>query len=555
MPRRRSLSEKPVGTGERATPPAGLRRLLRPGTPFAAPRRLDDASAAASPARHDARRTWTKPILDGFLGQAPSLRTLLLTGLVALDVLVIGGITATVWAHERSAAHRRLHEDLRLRADTFAGLLEIDADGPEFELPARALPEYAERGSGGYAEIVQVEGAYRVRSPSLGPEHLAPRGPWEDGAYRYDALAPGPDGIPCEMVTHSFRARVEHEPEDGEEGGAATDAERRFQVMVAADARPRDAALAELRTFLALVAGGALVVTVAGGLLVARVVLRPIRRMTEEAARLTPDEPQRRLPPEAVVGELASLAETLNGALERLDAALARERRFASDASHELRTPLSVLLGNVELLLRRARTPDEYRAGLERQLRIAQRMRGLTENLLALARAESGRCDTAPVAFGDVVHVVTDELAPLAEDAGVALDAACEDVVVRGDGAALAALVQNLVANAVKYAPRGSTVRVRLARTGGDAVLSVADDGPGIAPEHVPHLFERFYRVSGGNDAREGAGIGLAIVDWIVRAHGGRIDVTTAPGRGTTFTVRLPAEPRAAPEPALTADA
>src|SRR6185503_14930669 len=134
-----------------------------------------------------------------------------------------------------------------------------------------------------------------------------------------------------------------------------------------------------------------LAATVAGGLLVARRVLAPIRRMTEEAAELTPEETSRRLRPDTVVPELASLGATLNSALDRLGDALDRQRRFTSDASHELRTPLAVLRGNAELLLRRERSPEEYREGLARQARIAARMTEITENLLALARADDGR--------------------------------------------------------------------------------------------------------------------------------------------------------------------
>jgi heavy metal sensor kinase len=290
----------------------------------------------------------------------------------------------------------------------------------------------------------------------------------------------------------------------------------------------------------------ALAVTVLGGLVVARFVLRPVRRMTEEAARLTPQDTSRRLEPATVVRELGSLSATLNSALDRLGDALDRQRRFTSDASHELRTPLAVLRGNVDLLLRRERTGDEYRAGLERQRRIAQRMTEITENLLALARADDGRAQLhrTRVPMAELARGVCDEFEPIAVEDGVSLRCEADArVEVDGDPMYLGGLVQNLVSNAVKFTPAGGEVTVGLARDDGHAVLDVADRGPGIPPEARARIFERFFRVQDGRGRNEGAGLGLAIVDWIVRAHGGAIQVLDRDGGGTVLRVRLPLAP------------
>ena len=482
--------------------------------------------------------------------RAPSLRTTLVAGLVLVNLAVIGGIVAVVYARARREAHAALHADLRLRAQTLAGLLELEPDGIEFDLSPKVLPEYVTPGSGAYAVIYDADGIAvpACRSPSLSGKDLPRAAPWTDGGTAFAELPEGPDGFPCAAVTHSFLVRVE---KAGSSAWQPPPAERlRHQIVVAADSRPRDAGLAALLTTLLGTGAAALGATVLGGLLVARWVLAPVARMTEEAAALTPEDTSKRLRPETVSRELASLSSTLNSALDRLGDALDRQRRFTSDASHELRTPLAVLRGNAELLLRRDRTAQEYRDGLERQRRIAVRMTEITENLLALARADGGRAQIrrTRVDLPRLARSVCDEFAGLAGEDGVSLEcAAGEDVAVDGDPTYLAGLVQNLVSNALKFTPRGGSVHVAIARENGHAVLDVADTGPGIPEADRARVFQRFFRVHEGRDRHEGAGLGLAIVEWIVREHAGRIDVLDREGGGALFRVRLPLGSAATP--------
>ncbi len=473
----------------------------------------------------------------------PSLRTIVLAGLAVLNVAVVGGIVETVYTRARREAHAALRGDLRFRAATFAGIPEIGRKGLEFEASPRTMPEYDTPGSGAYVVIVDPAGKAVVRSPSVGKQPLEPSGAWTAGAFVFDEREQGPDGIPVAVVTHSFVVASERPSAKFPDWAPPSEEQRRYRVVVAADTRPRDARLASLLGFLGLVAAGALGLTAIGGWLVARAVLRPIREMTDEAAALTPEDTSRRLRPETVVRELGSLSGTLNSALDRLGDAVDRQRRFTSDASHELRTPLAVLRGNVELLLRRDRSAQEYRDGLERQRRIVTRMTEITENLLVLARADDGRAHVrhAPVAMHELTRGVCDEFESLAREDRVALECvADEPVAIEGDPLYLGELVQNLVSNAVKFTPAGGSVRVGLHRENGHAVLDVADSGPGIAPEDRERIFERFLRLNHGRDRHEGAGLGLAIVQWIVRAHEGRIEVLDRAGGGAVFRVRLP---------------
>jgi len=290
-----------------------------------------------------------------------------------------------------------------------------------------------------------------------------------------------------------------------------------------------------------------LALAVAGGLFLASRALGPIDRITRTAARIGAADLSRRLALPASPDEVGRLAATFDAMLDRLEEAFARQRRFTADASHELRTPLALLTGRAEVALDRPRTPAEYRAVLTGVRDDAARMAQLLGELLTLARAEGGQDLLArePVELADLVADTLAALAPLAEERGVALAAgALTPCAILGDQTRLTQLLINLVDNALNYTPAGGRVTVCLARDADMALLAVTDTGSGIGPEHLPRLFERFYRADTARArGAGGAGLGLAIADWIARAHGGQIAVVSAVGSGATFSVRLPLAP------------
>jgi heavy metal sensor kinase len=243
--------------------------------------------------------------------------------------------------------------------------------------------------------------------------------------------------------------------------------------------------------------------------------------------------------------ELARLARTFNELLDRLEVAHSTQQRFLADASHELRTPLTVLRGEIEVALRRERSGDDYREVLQSAREEIERLSRLTENLLALARADAGEGIAAreQVDLSALAHEVARKLAPLSGLTGVTLAVeATQPVTVTGDSVALERVLTNLVENALRYSPRGENVTVAVARETEAVVLRVRDTGPGIAPEHLPHLFERFYRVDKARSREHGgAGLGLSIVKALIEAHGGTVSVASEVGQGTEFCVRLAA--------------
>lgn len=300
-----------------------------------------------------------------------------------------------------------------------------------------------------------------------------------------------------------------------------------------------------------LVVGGVLA-SVAGvfiGWGVAGGALRPVSTMVEAARRIARSQDFRhRLPTAGSRDELGQLASAFNEMLAELEKAFENQRRFVADASHELRAPLATLQGNLELLDRAANLSEEERRAIWRDIRDEVRRLGrLVSDLLSLARAEAGQgLHLQPV---ELDRVVTDVLRPMRTEMAQhrLVVEHLEPVPVMGDADRLRELLVILLDNAIRYTPAGGEIRVGLRHTPGQEVaLSVADTGIGIAPEDLPHIFERFYRADKARSrATGGTGLGLAIARWIVEAHGGRIEVESQLGRGSRFTVRLPVAPPA----------
>jgi signal transduction histidine kinase len=219
-------------------------------------------------------------------------------------------------------------------------------------------------------------------------------------------------------------------------------------------------------------------------------------------------------------------------------------RRFMADAAHELRTPLTVLRTRAEVTLQREREASEYVAALGAIEREAQRLGGIVEDLLLLARVDAGErpLQRSQVFLDDLVLEVAGGAGVVAERRGVRLEVdRAEETAVQGDPALLRQLISIVLDNAVKFTPSGGQVHVGVAAEEGSPRVVVEDTGPGISAEQLPHIFERFYRGDPARGRSDGAGLGLAIARWIADAHGASIDVESEIGKGTRVAVRFPA--------------
>jgi len=330
-------------------------------------------------------------------------------------------------------------------------------------------------------------------------------------------------------------------------------------VIVGQSAESQQNTVSTLNQVLVFVGAVGVVLAAGTGWLIAGRALEPVGRITRTAEQIADDAHDvtlsKRLTVPDAGDELSQLALTFNAMLDRIEAAFNTQRRFVADASHELRTPLTAMRGNVDVLLRQIRAgreipADDLRDALGDVQHESERMARLISDLLTLARTDAD-------GFGSLVKPETISLDVIAQEAfrtaqilakgqTLTLDVQ-HDVVIEGDGDRIVQVMIILMENAIRHTPAEGTISltVGLAQSmaeGTDyARISVTDSGEGIPAEHLPHLFERFYRVEGARTRSQGGtGLGLAIALSIVRGHHGWIDVASGPGKGTTFTVWLP---------------
>jgi two-component system sensor histidine kinase ResE len=259
----------------------------------------------------------------------------------------------------------------------------------------------------------------------------------------------------------------------------------------------------------------------------------------------TEAHPLKRVSVEGLTGAAREIAESLNARLDAVSGAEKEQQQFIADVSHELRTPLTVLRGSIEVALEEERAPEEYRETLGNALLEVRHLSRLSQNLLFLVRGESGRI-TLSFANLDLRRLLSDlvrDLVSAAADRGLSVTSEIPEKPITAfvDADRFRQVFHNLFENAMRYTPAGGAIRVRLSETPVEARMDVSDTGIGIPPQDQPFIFERFFRSDRARRAYTGgSGLGLSIVRWIVDAHKGTIAVESAPGKGSTFTVRLP---------------
>jgi two-component system sensor histidine kinase ResE len=264
-----------------------------------------------------------------------------------------------------------------------------------------------------------------------------------------------------------------------------------------------------------------------------------------ERLRETDAQPLRRIASEELEGPAREIADRLNARLDAVASAVKEQSQFIADVSHEMRTPLTVLRGSLEVALEEERPTEEYREVISGALLEVRHLTRLSQNLLFLARGQSGRV-TLSFANIDLVKLLGEiarNIGPAASDRdlGLSVELPSEPVRAFVDADRLQQVFHNLLENAMRYTEPGGTIRIRLTSVPAEARMEVSDTGIGIPPEDLPYVFERFFRSDRARRAYSGgSGLGLSIVRWIVEAHKGTVVVTSRAGEGTTFTVKIP---------------
>jgi heavy metal sensor kinase len=320
---------------------------------------------------------------------------------------------------------------------------------------------------------------------------------------------------------------------------------RRFTICVAEPLQEFQESRERFEGILLLLAAPSLLLAALGGFWLSGRALAPVDRITNEARRISISNLETRLHPPAARDELQRLVLTLNEMLERIDSAVKRMVQFTADASHELRAPLTLIHTAAEFSLRRERTRKELLDAMRKIVRESGRTSQMVDDLLLLARADSGSDASAlvPLDLCASVRSAVEEAVILAEPKGIRVVAniPAGPVVVDGEEQALSRLWLILLDNAIKYTNPGGYVRFDVGVTDSKAEAKVTDTGVGIAPEELPHIFDRFWRADKVRSrSMGGAGLGLSIAQWIVQRHHGSIEVCTAAGKGSQFVTRLP---------------
>ncbi|HTW48307.1 MAG TPA: HAMP domain-containing sensor histidine kinase [Acidobacteriaceae bacterium] len=476
-----------------------------------------------------------------------SLRRRLIAAALLLECALTAGMTAVTLCYIWNDQTRALDATLRGRADSLLGQVhdaEDPGDNVAIDPAALDLPQ----------------GDFWMAQDARGPV-LAHSGTWIAGAQ--GSFSPKPKAHDLRIGGTEVRGLVLHGVRQIDADDTSPGIARPVVIYYAAPLAPVYHAVSRAARFLALANLLLLLLTGTVLALLLRRGLAPLGSLSVAAAEMTPVHPRFRAPEHAhEVAELAPLAAALESATRRLDEAFRQQQVFVHDAAHELKTAVTIVKSSLQLLASRPRTTREYSSGLETCMADCARLEELVQRMLQLARFERGpagpgdRCD-----LSEAARDVAVQMERLAEIRGVtmAVEAASPANVSLSEDACTS-LLANLLLNAVQHTPYGGSVSARVAAADSGVTLEVRDTGAGIAPEDLPHLFERFWR---GDRSRArstgGAGLGLSICKAIVDSCGGVINIESQPGQGTRVTVRLPLapapdahpKPSSQPEPAF----
>jgi heavy metal sensor kinase len=442
----------------------------------------------------------------------------------AVLAIVLSAFGVSAYLAMRHSIRQTVDEELQIRAEGVHQLIERNVQrGAKGDLP-EGLREHTElRAGGALLQVADGEGNWLYRSKVMS----------DYGVPRFSPASPKI----TEYVGNDVPLRIWNQ--------AVNVGGENYYIQSAFEMDDFYDALYHFELLLYIAIPSLLICAALGGYWISTRALAPVDQITKMARTISAQNLSSRLIVPNTGDELQRLSETLNGMLDRLEASFKKITQFTADASHELRTPVAVMRTRAELSLRKARSADEYRDVISEVLAELEKTSGLIEQLMFLARADSGS-ETLNFTNTNVTEVLREAChqgSALAEakQIGFHEQIAPDSMWIRGDASSLRRLFLILIDNAVKYTPANGQVEVSLQRNNGYAIAQVKDTGIGIAESDLPNVFERFYRADKAR-TRElgGVGLGLSIGRWITEVHSGTIEVQSAPGRGSVFQIRLP---------------
>ena len=442
----------------------------------------------------------------------------------AVLAVVLSAFGVSAYFAMRHSIRQTVDEELQIRDEGVRQLIERDIQRGRKEDLAEGLREHTElRAGGALLQVSDEQGNWLYRS-SVMSDYGVPR--------------------PAIVPKRATEYKGKHVPlriwtEKVTVGGES------YLIQSAFEMDDFYEALHHFALMLFISIPSLLVCAAAAGYWISTRALAPVDQITQTARTISAQNLSSRLVVPNTGDELQRLSETLNGMLERLEAAFKKITQFTADASHELRTPVAVMRTRAELSLRKARSAEEYRDVIAEVLTELEKTSGLIEQLMFLARADSGAetLHFSPTNVGEVLREACHQGSALAEAKQVAFQEkiSSDSMWILGDASSLRRLFLILIDNAVKYTPASGQIEVSLHRNDGYAVAEVRDTGIGIAEADLPNVFERFYRADKARTRESGGvGLGLSIGRWITEVHAGKIEVHSSPGHGSIFQIRLP---------------
>ena len=453
---------------------------------------------------------------------------------IILAYTLVFGLMLTLFAlviHHgtKEAGIAKIDARLETRVWRITDEIEEDADEGRAVDWGRALGPAADGIPGERIRMLDRSGGILVADSLLA---LYPSGAWQgaSGGQRHSEVLPGPAG--------EYRSLWVPVKPKGEPPAV---------IQIAVPMTDLQESLEHLRLLLFVTIPLALFITALAAYVITRLAFRPMLGMVETSNRITAKNLHERLTLPAANDEVRLLGETLNRMIGRIDAAFNSQRQFVADASHEIRTPLTVICSELEYAAQRVTDPS-VKESIQTSLSEIDRLTKLSDDLLLLAKldADQLQLDRRPVRLDELLTECVQRVSGIAEKKNIRLRITIGDIAeTRADRDKMKSIILNLLDNAVKYSPSGTVVVASLALKPGEkgrVLLAVTDEGPGIPEEALPHIFKRFYRIDPSRTGGEGSGLGLAIVERLVELHGGTVSVRSTEGKGSEFTVELPAE-------------
>jgi heavy metal sensor kinase len=439
--------------------------------------------------------------------------------------LAFGAFSFLAFFEVRGSIHSAVDEGLRDRAADIRELLE--RQWPAEQVKRELAAGSSVRGEDDILQIAETRGEWAYSSVSAVRYGLQLVRPAKTGEkFRFSTVYSR--RMPLRVLNGQLRI-----------------ADKVYDIQIAAPMDDFYDAVNRFRLVLLFSVPVLVLVASAGGYWLSRKAVAPVGEIARAAQSISEHELSKRLPIVETGDELQSLSETLNEMFGRLERAFKRVTQFTADASHELRTPIALMRTRTEVALRKQRSEADYRETLLRIHQELERTSALIENLMTLARADSGSeaLQVAPTSLNELLLEISETASLLAEGKSIQYDQRLPEtpLCVSGNAPSLRRLFLILIDNAVKYTSREGLVSVELDTDDGVAVIEIRDTGVGISPSDLPHIFERFYRADESRSRGSGGtGLGLSIAKWIAEAHQGKISVVSKVGEGSVFRVQIP---------------